>query len=147
MHDEVGAECERLLEVRGCEGVVDGENRPGCVRCLCSSADVDDVEERVRRRLDPDESNVVVQIRRQVVVELVGRDVRELVALRLVDLRRHPVDAAVDVRDQDDALARVDEVHDRRRRTEPGRVREPELGALETRERRLERAARRVRYA
>ena len=42
-----------------------------------------------------------------------GRDVREAVALRLVDLRGHPVDAAVHVGDQDDALARIDEVHDR----------------------------------
>ena len=57
--------------------------------------------------------------------------VLEAVALRLVDLRGHPVDAAVDVGDQDDALARVDEVHQRRRRAEAGRERDPVLGRLE----------------
>ena len=81
----------------------------------------------------------------EVLVELLGRDVGEAVALRLVDLRGHPVDAAVDVGDQHDALARVDEVHQRRRRAEPGRERDPVLGALEARERRLERRAGRVR--
>ena len=52
----------------------------------------------------------------EVVVELARRDVSEPVALGLVDLGRHPVDAAVDVGDQHDALARVDQVHQRRRR-------------------------------
>ena len=74
----------------------------------------------------------------------VGRHVGEAVALRLVDLRGHAVDAAVDVGDQHDALARVDEVHQRRRRAEPGAERDAVLGALEARERDLERRARRV---
>ena len=69
-----------------------------------------------------------------------GRDVGEAVALRLVDLRRHPVDAAVDVGDQDDALARVDEVHQRRRRADPGAERDAVLRVLEARERLLQRA-------
>ena len=35
----------------------------------------------------------------------------DVVALRLVDLRKRRYDAAVDVVDRDDALARVDEMH------------------------------------
>ena len=68
--------------------------------------------------------HVFVEVRREVVVELARGDVRELVALRLVDLRRHPVDAAVDVGDQHDALAGVDEVHQRRRRADAGAERD-----------------------
>ena len=79
--------------------------------------------------------------------ELVGRQVVEEVALRLVDLRGHPVDAAVDVRDQDDALARVDEVHQRRRRAEAGREGDAVLRVLERGERTLQRRAGRVRDA
>ena len=71
----------------------------------------------------------------------------KLVALRLVDLRGHPVDAAVDVGDQDDALAGVDEVHERRRRADPGAERDAVLRVLEARERVLERGARGVRDA
>ena len=69
------------------------------------------------------------------------------VALRLVDLREHPVDAAVDVGDQDDALAGIDEVHDRRRRAEARRERDAVVGALERREALLQRRPRRVRDA
>ena len=63
MDDEVGAERERLLEVGRGERVVDREQGAGGVRGLGSAADVDDVQERVRRRLDPDEACVVVEVR------------------------------------------------------------------------------------
>ena len=116
--DEVGSERERLLQVGRGEGVVDDEEGADGVRSVGGAADVDDVQERVRRRLDPDEPHLLVEMRRQVLVELVGRDVGEAVSLRLVDLRGHPVDAPVDVGDQDDPLARVDEMEQRRRRPE-----------------------------
>ena len=76
--------------------------------------------------------------------ELLRRQVLEVVALRLVDLRRHPVDAAVDVGDEDDAVAGVEQVHERRRRAEAGRVGDAVLGRLERGERGLERLPRRV---
>ena len=122
-HD-VGAEVERVLEVRGGEGVVDDEDRADGVRGVGGGADVDQVQHRVRRGLDPDHPRVLVEPVGEI-RELGRRHVVEEVALRLVDLRGHPVDAAVDVRDQDDALARVDEVHQRRRRAEPGGERDP----------------------
>ena len=63
--DEVGAERERLLEVRRGEGVVDDEQRAGGVGGVGGAADVDDVQQRVRRRLDPDEARVVAEVRRR----------------------------------------------------------------------------------
>ena len=90
-------------------------------------------------------AHVLVEVRRRGrSSNSLGRDVGEAVALRLVDLRGHAVDAAVDVGDQHDALAGVDEVHQRRRRAEPGRERDPVRRALEARERGLERGARGV---
>ena len=108
--------------------------------------DVDDVEQRVRRRLDPDEP-CVGDVRVGVGRELVGRRVREPVALRLVDLREHPVRAAVHVVDADDVVARVEQVHDRGRRPDPGRERVAVRGVLERCEALLERRSRRVRAA
>jgi hypothetical protein len=55
----------------------------------------------------------------------------EVVALRLVDLGEHAVDAAVDVVHAHTRSPGADEVHDRRRRAEPGREGEPVVGALE----------------
>ena len=68
--DEVGAEVERLLQVRRRERVVDDEQRADGVRRVGGLANVDDVQERVRRRLDPHEPDVVAEVRREVVVEL-----------------------------------------------------------------------------
>ena len=147
VHHGVGAEVERLLQIRRRERVVDDEHRADRVRGIRRLADVDDVEQRVRGRLDPHEPHVLAEVRREVVVELVRRDVGELVALRLVHLRRHPVDAAVHVGDQDDALARIDEVHQRRRRADARAERDAVLRVLEARERVLQRGPGRVRDA
>ena len=77
--------------------------------------------------------------------QLLRGDVVEPVALRLVDLREHPVHPAVDVVHADDAVARIDEVHDRGRGAEARREREPVVGLLEGCETVLERRSRRVR--
>jgi hypothetical protein len=144
--DGVGAEVERVLEVRRRERVVDDEDGTDRVRRVGCRADVDDVQQRVRRGFDPDHAGPLVQPRRQI-RELGRRHVVEEVALRLVDLRGHPVDAPVDVRDEDDALSRVDEVHQGRRRAEARGEGGAVLGVLQRRERRLQRRPRRVRDA
>jgi hypothetical protein len=105
-HD-VGADLERVLEVRRREGVVDDDDRAGRVGRVGDRAQIEDVQHRVRRRLEPDEPRALVHVGRRVVVEVDGRHVLERVALRLVHLRGHPVDAAVDVRDEHAAVARV----------------------------------------
>ena len=145
--DDVGAVLERALQVRRGEGVVDDEDRADGVRGVGGRADVDHVQRRVRRRLDPDHPRPLVEVRGEVRVELVGRDVVEVIALRPVDARRHAVDAAVDVRDQHDPVAGVEQVHQRRRRAEPGRVADAVVSALERGEALLERLPRRVRRA
>jgi hypothetical protein len=114
------------------------------VRGLGGGGDVDDVQERVRGRLEPDEARALVEVLGEVRAHLGRWHPLELVALRPVHLREHPVDAAVDVVDGDHAVARGDEVHQRRRRGEPGRVGEAVLGVLERGEAFLQRRPRRV---
>ena len=118
VNDDVGAELERLLQVRRRERVVDHEDRAGGVRCICGGTDVDDVEQGIRGRLDPDHPRALVDVSGEVGRDLLRCHVVEDVALRLVDLGEHPIRAAVDVVHADDALARVDEVHDRHRRSD-----------------------------
>ena len=76
-----------------------------------------------------------------------GREKREAVALRLVHLREHAVDPAVDVVHRDDVVAGVEQVHERRRGAEPGGERVAVRRALERGEALLERGPRRVRDA
>ena len=147
VHDDVRAQRERLLQVRRREGVVDDEERAHRMGSVGGAADVDHVQQRVRRRLHPDEPHRVVEVRREFLVELRSGHVREAIALRLVHLRRHSVHAAVHVGDQHDPLAGIDEVHQRRRRSEPRAERDPVLRLLEAGERLLQRGARGVRDA
>ena len=130
VHDDVRAEGERRLQVRSGEGVVDDEDRADRVRSIGGRTDVDDVQQRIRRRLDPDHARPVVEMGGEV-PELRRRDVLEDVSLRLVHLRGQAVHAAVDVRDQRDAVAGVQQVHERRRRSEPRRECDAVLGVLE----------------
>ncbi len=112
-----------------------------------AARDVDDVEQRVRRRLDPDHPRARVEQLREALVEGVHRRELEVVALRLVDLREDPVGAAVDVVDRHDPVARRQQVEHRRDRSHAGGEREPVGGVLERGEALLERGARGVRRA
>ena len=85
VEDHVCAEVERILEVRGGEGVVDDEDRADRVGGVGGGADVDEVQHRVGGGLDPDHPRVLVEPVGQV-REVGGRHVVEEVALRLVDL-------------------------------------------------------------
>ncbi len=126
--DDVGAELERPLEVRGRERVVDDEHGAPAARAASATA-------RMSTTFSSGfvgDSIQTSRVRSSIASAMPSaRRVRELVALRLVDLREEPVGAAVDVVDGDDPVARRDEVHDRRRRAHPGREREPVVGALE----------------
>ena len=129
--DDVGAELERTLEIRRREGVVDDDHRAGLVRRFGGGLDVDDVQHRVRRRLEPDDPRALVKVLAQRLVDRVDRQELELVALRLVHLGEQAVDAAVDVVHADDSVAWVDEVHHRRHGAHSGAVSDPVLGGLE----------------
>ncbi len=63
--DEVGPERERLLQVRRGERVVDRQQRAGAVRQLGDGGDVEDLQERIGRRLDPDELRLRREDRRE----------------------------------------------------------------------------------
>ncbi len=58
MHDDIGAKSDRLRQHRGRRGAVDGELGAGPVCDLGRAGDVGYRPQRVRRRLDPDESVV-----------------------------------------------------------------------------------------
>ena len=60
---EVGAELDRLLQIGRREGVVHGQQGPGLVGQLGDGGDVEDLQERIGRRLDPDEFRVLGVIR------------------------------------------------------------------------------------
>ena len=97
VHDDVGAEGQRTLQVGRGEGVVDGEQRPGLVRHRRRALDVGDVEQRVARCLAPDDPRRRPHRRPQRIdVVEVGRRVLE------APLREHPGDqpegAAVGIR-------------------------------------------------
>src|SRR5205814_10200151 len=59
VQDDVGAQRQRLLEVGAGEGVVHHQQRATVVGELGQRGDVGDVEQRVGRRLDPDDPGVV----------------------------------------------------------------------------------------
>src|SRR5262245_1947969 len=145
VQDDVGAERERLLQVRRGERIVGDDHRADGVRRLGGGADVDDVQHRVRRRLEPDNARALVEVRGEVLVDLLGLHPLELVALRPVDLREHAVDTAVDVGHGDDAVAGLEQVHQRGGRAEAGREGDAVLRSLERGEADLQRGARGVR--
>ena len=144
VEDDVRSEVERGLEIGRRERVVDDEQCPRGPRCGGDGREVHDVEQRVRRGLDPHEPRVR-EVRRRIGRELLRRRVREAVALGLVHLREHPVRAAVNVVDADDMVARVEQVHDRRGRADARREGMAVRRVLEGREAFLEGRACRVR--
>ena len=73
MHDEIGAESQRPLQKRGGERVVDDAQSAGRAGGIGGRGDVDDVEERIRRRLDPDHPRPRVEQLREPLVEDVHR--------------------------------------------------------------------------
>ena len=124
VHDDVGAERERALEIRRGEGVVDHDARAARVRDARDGVDVDDAERGVRRRLDPHDP----RLRADGPCELVG--IRQ-VGRGPVDpgLGVHPGNeterAAVRVEGQDHVMAGTEQrAQDRVLRGHPARERE-----------------------
>src|SRR5204863_215968 len=102
VNDGVGAELERPLVDRRRERVVHDYERVALVGD--DLLDIDEVERRVRRRLDPDQLRVVGDRRRQRrEVRLVDHRVLEAPALQ--DLVHQPVGAAVEVVGEHDVVA------------------------------------------
>ena len=127
----------------GSRSVVDDEQAADVVRRVCDRADVEHLQERVRRRLDPDH---VGPLRRDLGEPDRRREIRvgEAVALRSEHLREEPVGAAVHVVHRHRKLARRDELEHRGDRGHARGEGEAVLGLLERRQALLERGARQV---
>ena len=104
--DDVGAEGQRLLEVRRGEGVVDDEQRAGLVGDRGERLDVADVEQRVGGRLDPHQPGRTRPDRGPHRVEVGHRRRAVLEAPALLDLVEQPEGAAVRVVGDDHVVAR-----------------------------------------
>ena len=132
MHDDVGTEGERLLEVARREGVVDDEDRPGGVGDVGDGADVGDAEQGVARGLDPDEPRDAGADRGLDRVDVVDRGDRVLDARRSGHLGEVAVGAAVGVRRDDGVVAGPQQgPHDGVLAGEARREREAASAALE----------------
>ena len=150
VEDDVRAEDQRPLERRRGERVVDDDERPSAA--LGHPArdrrddrrDVDDLEMRVRRRLEPDQPGAIGQRLPQRV--LAGRHVHvsRVDAGAAPDLLEVSVRPAVDVVADDDLVARAGELGDRRGHRRSRGERDPVGAALERGDRALEALARRV---
>ena len=151
VEDDVGPEGERSLDRRRSERVVDDDQRPDVARLgspltngLRDCRDIDDLQVRVGRRLEPDEAGAPGQLLPERVGA--GRQVRVMGvdAGWAVDALEVAERAAVDVVADDDLIAGDGELGDRRRRRRSARERDPVGAALERRDRPLEPFAGRV---
>jgi len=98
VHHQVGAERQRMLQIRGCEGVVDDEERGRALRLrnFGDGSDVRDLEVGIGGRLDPDQPRVRRDRRpRGVEVAEVDQPGGDSVALQRAG--QEPVGAAVDI--------------------------------------------------
>ena len=144
VHDDIGAERERLLKIWRCEGVVDDNEHAVRVRNRADCRNVHDAETGIGRRLDPHDARV----RRERLRE----------PLRVGEIGRRPLDANVGVHAGDEAersavgvarqhhvIAGLDQrAQHRVFRGHAAGEREAPRGAFERGETRLERGARRV---
>ena len=119
MQDDVGAELERLLEVRGREGVVDDEQRPRLAGDLPGRREVAQTHHRIRWRLGVDDLGRGCHG---------GRDGLRIAAVHererdphpRPDVRHLPMGAAVHVLAADDVITGGQQLHHRVERGEPG---------------------------
>jgi hypothetical protein len=143
VHHDVGAERERLLQVRRGERVVDDDAPAAPVRHLRERGDVDDRQRGIGRRLHPDHARLGAPcgLERACVGE-VGRGPRD--ARGLEHLAEQSIGAAVRVGGDDHVIAGRQPAQHRVLGGHAAREREPVLGALERGEAHLERTARGV---
>src|SRR4051794_2061675 len=138
VHDDVCAELDRSLQVRRRERVVDDEPRAGVARDSCDRLDVGDVEQRVGRRLTPDDGGVVAD-RGAHLGQVLLRDGGVVETPSVEHLRKEPVSPAVCIARDDDVVAGLaDGPEDGVLRSEAAREREPSGTAFQRGETRLE---------
>ena len=133
MHDDVGAVFERALQDRRGEGVVDRDQQAVLLRDGGDGGDVDDLQQRVGRGLDPHQPGLRRDrgFERRRIREVDEAEVQRRAAL--ADALEQPVAAAVQVVHRDDVVAAVQQFQQGRGRRQPGREREAAAAALQRR--------------
>ena len=111
VHHDVRAERQRPLEVWTHEGVVDHDQRPALVRQPGDGLDVDEFQQGVGRRLDPDHAGTLVE-RLFDGAQIASIDKSEGEAHRLQHAPKEPVAAAVQVVHCHRVVARFEQLHD-----------------------------------
>ena len=145
VHDDVGAERDRLRQIGRGERVVDDQQRAGLMGELGDRRDVDDAEQRVGRRLDPHDLRDAGADRGGERVDVVTRGRGEVEPPRCLDLVEQPVGAAVRITRDDGVVAgHAQGAQDGVLRGQPGRERQPAPPALDRGQALLERGARGV---
>ena len=150
VEDDVGPQRQRPLQRRRRERVVDDHERSPSALGLPPRdgrdglRDVDDLEQRVRRRLEPDESRAFGQRLPEDVRPGGQVDIARVDPLAAMDALEIAVGPAVDVVTDDDLLARTGQLGDGGGRRRPRGEGDPVRTALEARDRALEALPRRV---
>ncbi len=110
VHDNVGSEIQRVLDVRGQKGVVNDDQNAVAVGDFDDLADVDQTQGRVTRAFDPDKAGIFTDVLRNANFNLGGKGYLDSVGLG--DLSEVAVGAAVDVGDGDDVGASSEALED-----------------------------------
>ena len=119
--DDIGTEVDRIAEVRAHEGIVRDEERAVRVCEVCHRTDVRHLHHRVRRRLDVDGFDAVVQ-RSLCFGNIRCVDEAEMETVLLIDEAEETDGAAVKVIGGKDRISRFEKLHDHRNRSHAGRV-------------------------
>ncbi|RUS18122.1 hypothetical protein BC937DRAFT_89129 [Endogone sp. FLAS-F59071] len=113
VHDDIGAEFKRVLEIRAHERVVDDQECAMTVCLLGHSADIDEAEGRVCRGLDPNKLGVgleaTLDIGWVVQINKIGLNL-ELAC----DFGKVAISAAIDIVDGDNVRAGAERLYDAR---------------------------------
>ncbi len=147
VHDEIETVLQRVLQIRRRERVVAHREDAALLRDRRDGRQIDDLQQRIGRRLHPDQSRVRLQRRfeRVGIREIDERDV--MPGGTLAHVLEQAIAAAIQIVHGDDVRAAVEQIDDRRRRREPRSERETRRATFEIGDARLERIARRIRRA
>ena len=144
MQDDIRPQIQRLLQIRGHEGVVHNHNRPILVGDPCDCRNIVDLQQRVRQGFEihslgglagpilitGDADAADRRLERLVIIGVHGLADQSPTGEMLVELR---VGAAVNVAADDDPVARLENRKNRVDGGEPGRERETASAVFELR--------------
>ncbi len=139
VHDDIETGFQRPLRVRRRESVVADGKQPVALADLGHREQIDDFQQRIGRRLDPQQPGIGFDcaLQRLQVRQIDERDVVSRGAL--ADVLQDPVAPTVEIVHRDDMRAGVEQLQDRGRGRHAGGESESRRAAFEIGHRRLER--------